>query len=351
MNPELNKILITPKTPILQAMRIIDNNAIQITLVVDKVGRLCGTVTDGDIRRGILRGISLDEPVMLIMNSKPTFVSNKDKPEKVIALMRHKRIHHMPVVDADGRVVKLEVLDDLLQVRIRENIVVLMAGGLGTRLRPLTDDCPKPLLQVGDKPLLETIITNFIDYGFRTFYIAVNYKADMIENYFSDGARWGADIRYLREQKRLGTAGALGMLPVVPDKPLIIMNGDLLTQVNFPQLLDFHDNCGADATMCVREYSYQVPFGVVSVNNNRLVDIKEKPVQSFFVSAGIYVLNPAVLNLIEKDTYLDMPSLFSSMIGQDWKTVAFPIREYWTDVGHMKDFERANGEFFEVFNK
>ncbi|GGJ11256.1 alcohol dehydrogenase [Alicyclobacillus cellulosilyticus] len=343
------RVLVRPDTAILDVIGIIDEGALQIALVVDEIGRLLGTVTDGDVRRGLLRGVGLDQPVSEIMNDRPTSARLNDSREAVLAIMKLKRLHHIPILDDDGRVVGIEVLDDILQLNLRENWVVIMAGGLGTRLRPLTDECPKPLLRVGSKPLLETILDSFIEYGFRRFFLTVNYKAEMIKSYFGDGSRWGVEIEYIHESRRMGTAGALSLLPEKPERPILVMNGDLLTKVNFKQLLDFHLQNQAQATMCVREYSYQIPYGVVEVDRQRLIHIEEKPVQSCLVSAGIYVLNPEVLDLVPRDSYYDMPELFSKLLSLQCEITAFPIREYWLDIGRMEDYERANGEFAEVF--
>jgi NDP-sugar pyrophosphorylase family protein len=243
----------------------------------------------------------------------------------------------------------VELLDYLLEAPERENWVVLMAGGLGTRLAPLTDNCPKPLLKVGNKPILETIIENFISHGFKRFYLSVNYKAEMIEEYFGDGSRWGAEIRYLREDKKMGTAGALGLIPEPLTQPFLVMNGDLLTKVNFSQLLNFHQEQNAHATMCVREYDFQVPYGVVSVDKHRIKSIEEKPVHRFFVNAGIYVLDPEAVSLIPADMPYDMTSLFEQMTANEREVIAFPVREYWLDIGHRDDFERAAGDFARIF--
>jgi len=266
-----------------------------------------------------------------------------------LAVMKLKRLNHIPVLDDDGRIIYVETLQGLVKKNDKDNAVVLMAGGMGTRLRPLTNECPKPLLQVGGKPVLETILDNFMEYGFKHFYLSVNYKADMIREYFGDGARWGVEIEYIHEDKRLGTAGALSLLPDIPDKPLLVMNGDLLTKVNFQQLIDFHSVNQAQATMCVREYNFQVPYGVVKMNNHRLTGIDEKPVERFFVNAGIYVLEPKTIKLIPKGEFFDMPSLFQKIIAENGETTAFPIREYWMDIGQMNDYEQANIEFNEVF--
>lgn len=343
------EILVLPHTPIRDAIQVLDKSAKQILLVVDNDDRLLGTVTDGDIRRGILKGISLDEHTDKIMGKSPTVARAGDERQSILAMMRNKKLHHIPVVNEQNRVVGIEFLEELIQPHLKENWVVLMAGGLGSRLRPLTNDCPKPMLKVGNKPLLETILENFIEYGFRHFYISVNYMADMVKDYFGDGTRWGVEIRYLEEDQKLGTAGALSLLPEKPRAPLLVMNGDLLTKVNFRQLLDFHTSHDSMATMCVREYDFQVPYGVVRIDKHRITGIDEKPVQRFFVNAGIYVLSPEALTSIPASGYFDMPTLFETLIAKEAETVVFPIREYWLDIGQLADYDRANGEFMQVF--
>lgn len=343
------KVLLGPSTPIIKAIEIIDAGALQIALVVSGEGCLLGTLTDGDIRRGILRGISLNNPVSQVMNNSPTIVRDHEDTEAIISTMKSKNIFQIPVVNERGIIVDLAVLKDLLNPRKRNNVVVIMAGGMGSRLRPLTDDCPKPLLKVGGKPLLETILENFLEFGLYNFYFSVNYKADMIKQYFGDGSRWGANIEYISEEKRMGTAGALGLLPDRPKNTMLVMNGDLLTKINFEHLLDFHADTKAAATMCVKEYNFQIPYGVVKTNKHRLVEIEEKPVKTFFISAGIYAIEPGAIDLIPKKEYFDMPALFERLIKDNRETAVFPIREYWLDIGHKDDFERANGEFSEVF--
>jgi len=343
------KLLIAPSTPILETLQNIDSMGMQIALVVDANGKLLGTVSDGDIRRGIIKGMALSDTVDKVMNHSPVTSEVGEDRKEILKRMKSRWRQRIPVIDSEGRVVGLSVLEELLQEEQRPNWVLLMAGGLGTRLKPLTDDCPKPLLQVGGKPILETTLLNFIDYGFRKFYLSVNYKAEMIEEYFGNGSKWGVKIEYLRETERLGTAGCLGLLPEAPTTPLIVMNGDLLTKVNFPNLLDFHNERSAKATMCIREYDFQVPYGVVRLEDDSIMGIDEKPVQKFFVNGGIYVLDPEVLNLIPQKQFFDMPSLFGKITASQGKTAAFPIREYWLDIGQMTDFERANGEFAQLY--
>ena len=342
-------ILISPETTILKTIELVDASSLQIALVIDENNRLIGTVCDGDVRRGILKGIQLSESVQKIMFTTPTVVKSNAGRDSVLAVMKAKQLRQIPVVDDEYHVVGLEVWSELLEVHSLENWVVLMAGGLGSRLGHLTKDCPKPLLKVGNKPILETILDGCKEVGLTKFFIAVNYKADMIKKYFGDGSRFGIDIQYLCEPEKMGTAGALGLLPEKPNHPLLVMNADVLTKVNLNQLLGFHAEHNASATMCVREYEFQVPYGVVKVDNHRLTAIEEKPVQRFLVSAGIYVLNSEVLSYIPKGKSLDMPNVFEKLIDVGSETAVFPIREYWLDIGRINDFERANGDYDEVF--
>lgn len=346
---DFKQVLLPPTTPILEAIKIIDASGLQIAVVVDEGQRLLGTVTDGDIRRAILKSVTLQNPVSTIMNRNPVAASTSDCRDTMLAIMRATKLRQMPVVDDDGTVTALEFFDALIKPDNRQNWVVLMAGGLGNRLRPLTNECPKPLLPVGSKPILETIIENFREHGLSRFYISVNYKAEMLESYFKDGSKWGVEIRYLHEDREMGTAGSLSLLPKEINSPIIVMNGDLLTKVNFQHLLDFHQEHRAQATMCVREYDHQIPYGVVKIENNSLTSIEEKPVQHFFVNAGIYALNPHVFELLPPNTRFDMPDLFRLLIDKEATIVTFPIREYWIDIGRMDDYDRARCEYDEIF--
>lgn len=343
------KTLVGPQTRIRQVIETIDRGDCHIALVADEKQRLLGTVTDGDVRRGLLKGIGLDQPVTRVMQKKPVTATLGEKRSGLEKLMEQKLIRQIPLLDAKGRIAGLELLDDLHRLKVRENWVVLMVGGLGTRLHPLTQDCPKPLLKVGEKPILETILENFIEHGFRNFYFSVNYQDKMIRDHFKDGSAWGVRIHYLHENVKLGTAGALSLLPPDPQDPVLVMNGDLLTKVNFRQLLDFHHEQNAAGTMCIREYDFQVPYGVVSTQKNMVRGIDEKPVHRFFVNAGIYVLEPETFKFLKKKKHADMPAFLEKLMAKKMKISAFPIREYWIDIGRMDDLERANGEFASVF--
>ena len=341
--------VVSPETPIIEAIKILDTTALQIVLAV-RDGRLAGTITDGDVRRCLLDDIPVSEPVSHIMCKSPTTGFINEDRETLLALMRLKSLRQIPIVDDNGLLVGLETMLHLIQSDEKENQVVLMAGGQGTRLRPLTEDCPKPLLKVGAKPILEVILETFLGAGFHNFHISVNYKAEMIESHFGDGSRWGANIRYIREDKPLGTAGALSLMQTRPTSPLIVMNGDLLTKVNFSHLLDFHESSGSMATMCVRDYEHIVPFGVVEIDGHRLIGLREKPRHSYYVNAGIYVISPEALDLIPGNEFFDMPTLFERIMQDGGKAAVFPVREYWLDIGRMGDYERAQDEYCKHFD-
>lgn len=328
-----------------QAIDVLNREALRIVLVVDQDSKLLGTVTDGDIRRSIMNMHNMETVLAKIMNGNPTVASINDNREYVLNIMKKRNVLHIPLLDSEGCLVGLETLQSITERPKYENSVFLMAGGFGKRLRPLTLDKPKPLLKVGSKPILETILEQFIEAGFHNFYISTHYKAEMVRNYFGDGEKWGVSVQYVYEDKPLGTAGALGLLPKdIPDLPIIVMNGDLLTNVNLDHLLQFHNEQDGVATMCVRKYDFQVPFGVVEQKNNIVLEITEKPVHKFFVNAGIYVLEPALAKSVAKDQYIDMPSLLEKKIGQGEQVAAFPIHEYWLDVGRIEEYEQANRE-------
>jgi dTDP-glucose pyrophosphorylase len=332
------------------AIERIEDSPGKVALVVDPDRHLLGTVTDGDIRRALLAGIGMDAPVSKIMNRSPRVALITEQKEALLERMRQQRVRQLPLVDEQGRLQGLETLTDLLVKTRHDNWVVLMAGGEGRRLRPLTVDVPKPMLPVGPKPILETIIDNFISAGFHKFFLSVNYKADLVESHFGDGSNRGVEIEYLREGRSLGTAGSLNLLPERPTEPLFVMNGDILTKVDFNHILDFHRDSHAAATMCVRDYGFELPYGVVEIEGDRLASIIEKPTIRHFVNAGIYVLEPDTLDHMTQDMELTMPQLFASLMAQERNCSVCPISEYWVDIGHKDDFERANNEFSAIFD-
>jgi len=345
----INNIKLALDSTIKEALKIIDSAAMQIAIVVDESDILLGTITDGDIRRGLLNGMNLEDKVEPIVFKTPTTAKISDTKEEILKKALAKKLHQIPIVDDNYKVLGIKVIEELFKSSEKPNKVVLMVGGLGTRLKPLTDSTPKPMLNVGNKPILQTIVEKFAEYGFVNIVMCVNYKSHIISDYFGNGSDFGVNIEYVQENQRMGTAGALSLLNKKPTEPFFVMNGDLLTNVNFENLLEYHLSNNSIATMCVREYDFQVPYGVVNIENGDILSIIEKPVHKFFVSAGIYMLSPDVLSLIPDNKFYDMPTFFEDMISEQKKIVSFPIREYWLDIGRIEEFHKANDEYHEVF--
>lgn len=318
--------------------------AIKIVLIVNEAGELQGTISDGDIRRGLLRGLDLNSPITSVVHRNALVVPPGMGREAVRQIMVANRIQQIPVVDERHHVVGLHLWDELNASPERPNLMVIMAGGMGTRLRPHTENCPKPLLNVAGKPMLEHIIERAKLEGFSRFVLAIHYLGHMIEEYFGDGERLGVEIGYLREQAPLGTAGALGLLMPRPDAPFVVTNGDVLTDIRYGELLDFHVRHNAHGTMAVRVHEWQHPFGVVQTQGVEIVGFEEKPVSRSHINAGVYVLDPEALNLLSVDARCDMPTLFERLQAQAKRTVAYPMHEPWLDVGRPDDLTRAIAE-------
>ena len=330
-------------------MEVLNEHGLQICCVIDQSGLLLGTVTDGDIRRGLLNGAELSHSVEKVMNMKPKFVKSGTKRSLVAKKMAELVIKQLPIVNSKGQVVDLESLDRLVTNLNRSNHVVLMAGGFGKRLRPLTDEVPKPLLLVDGVPILEHTLIRFRDMGFSKFTLSVNYMSEKVIAHFGDGARWNVEINYLKEEKPLGTCGALSLLPHRPQEPFFVMNGDLLTQANFGHIMDFHVENDAMATMCVREYAQQIPYGVVKLSGHDILSIEEKPNEVNHINAGIYVLSPEVLPLITENTFIDMPTLFMTLKSKNQKIISSVLKEYWLDIGRIEDFHKAQSDYEKYF--
>jgi dTDP-glucose pyrophosphorylase/predicted transcriptional regulator len=346
----IDKIKLSPNSTLKKSLQVIDAGAVQMALVVKEGDFLLGMITDGDIRRAILNGKGLEESINDVYFKSPIIVTDKSTREEIVNICISKKIHQIPVVDDKGCVVDIKILDELLKPKKYENRVVLMVGGLGTRLRPLTENTPKPMLEVGGKPILETIVKRFVDSGFTNITMCLGYKSNIIQDYFRDGSSFGANIDYIVEEKRMGTAGALTLLEKGLDNPFFVMNGDLLTNIDFEKMLDSHVEHDSRATMCVREYDIEVPYGVVNMSNENIISIEEKPIHNFFVNAGIYILDPECVNLIPRDEFYDMPALFEKMIQIKEKTISFPLKEYWLDIGRISDYEKANFEYHSIFS-
>ncbi len=343
-------ILLTKDSTIKEALKVIETGAMKIALIVDKYGKFIGTLSDGDIRRGLISNLSLNDSIKDIIFCNPTVCKIGDTKEEILEVALEKKIYQIPIVDEHGKLVGVEEVNNLIKPSIKMNKVILMVGGLGSRLRPLTDNIPKPMLKVGNRPILETIILNFKKNGFSEIILCVSYKSEIIEKYFGDGSSFGVNIKYIHENKRMGTAGALSLIQETISEPFFVMNGDLLTNLNFEQMLKFHTEHSSIGTMAVREYDYQVPYGVVTIDiSNNIKNIEEKPIKNFFVSGGIYILEPILLKFIPTNQYFDMPTLFNKIIRNSLKCISFPIHEYWIDIGRLDEYEKANNEYNKVF--
>ncbi|SEK59262.1 nucleotidyltransferase family protein [Ectothiorhodospira marina] len=342
---KISKYKVPPTCTVREAISVIDRGAAQIALVVDHDAHLLGTVTDGDIRRALLRGEGLETPIEEVMHRGFRSLPVTATEEDALNLMRHEVIHQIPVIDDTGRVVRLFLLEELIKPKKRPNPVVIMAGGKGERLKHLTSDCPKPMLPVGGKPILEIILEQCIKAGFREFYFSVNYLKEQIQDHFGNGESWQVNIQYIEEDKPLGTAGALSLLPAMPEHPLLVLNGDVLTRVDYGRLLHFHSEHEAAATLCVREHTTQIPYGVVRMDDVMVHAMEEKPVLSHYVNAGIYLLDPSLLKLVPSDQFFDMPQLLEKAMAQQYRVSAFPIHEYWLDIGLPETLDRAHQEW------
>jgi len=346
----IKKIKITQNITIKQALKTISVGGLKIAIVVDKNDKLLGTLTDGDIRRGFLKGLNINSPIKSIIFTDPIVAAKNDSNEKLLKIALSKMIYQIPVVDKNKKVIGLFILDEMIKQKKKSNLVVIMAGGKGKRLGSLTKSIPKPMLKVGKNPILQTIIEKFKNSGYKKFLICVNFKSKIIKNYFGNGTNFGVQISYIEEKKRMGTAGALSLLKKRPKEPFFVINGDLLINLDFEKMLDFHHENNSEATMGVSEYHIESPYGEVKMNRENIILIEEKPKHKFFVNAGVYILDPKCINLIPKKFY-DMPSLFKKMISNKNKTISFPLEEYWLDIGRPNDFNKANSEYDSIFNK
>lgn len=338
-------IAVPPHTALETAIAVLDKGGRGIVIVTAPNDVLLGTVTDGDVRRALLRHLPMTTPVSEVMCTTPRVAEIHWTRDKTLSVMEATRLLQLPVVDSARRVVGVETMHEMLDRKRLDNPVFLMAGGFGKRLFPLTQDCPKPMLKVGDKPILELILQSFADAGLHRFYISTHYLPEVIRDHFGDGSRWNVSIQYVHEESPLGTGGALGLLP--QDEiglPLFLMNGDLLTGVNYRSLLDFHQRHEGAATLCVREYESQVPYGVVQSDGHRITQIVEKPVQRYFISAGIYMLSPELVRRVAPGERIDMPTLLEREIAAGRAVNMFPVHEHWLDIGRMDDFLRAQQE-------
>ncbi len=341
----MKQYCIRPDDNLLECLRVVDASAAGIALAVDCDFRLIGTVSDGDIRRALLKGYSLESPVVEFITQDCFCVLPTVDRAEVLDIMQARRFEQVPVVDEEKRLVGLHLIHELLGRVERPNWAVIMAGGQGTRLRPLTENIPKPMLKVAGRPILERIIFHLISHGITKVYISVNYLSHVITDYFRDGKRFGCSIEYMREEQPLGTGGALALLPQTPTMPLLVLNGDLVTQFNVGAMLECHTSKGYTATIGVQDYVHTVPYGVVETNScGTASKITEKPVTSWRVNAGIYVTEPHLIEQVPADTYFTMPALIELCLEKKEPVGTFYIGEEWIDVGRPEELMRACGK-------
>jgi dTDP-glucose pyrophosphorylase len=331
-------------------MECIDRSAKGIALVLDEQRHLIGTVTDGDIRRAILAGMDLDLSISeLLRQRQPGFASGaitasvESDDTTLLNLMSESDVRHVPLLDEAGRVADIAFFSELVKEYKLPVRALVMAGGYGTRLRPLTEELPKPMLPVGDKPLLEWIVEQLKHAGIRQVNVATHYKGEVLAEHFKDGEAFGVDIRYVKEDQPLGTAGALSLLEQA-DEPVLVMNGDILTRLDFRALLQFHREHNADLTICVRQYEFSIPYGVIETDGVKVKKMSEKPLVREFVNAGIYLFNPEVLRLIPNGQPYTIPDLIAKLINEERTVVCFPIREYWLDIGKIDQYDQAKAD-------
>ena len=347
---DLNFITLPLAASIREAMRNLSENSLRIAVVCDDQQHLLGTVTDGDIRRGLLHDFDLHDPVTKVMNQQPVTAKETDSRQARLKKMQQYDLLALPIVNDSNELVGIETLKQAMQPPKKDNPVFIMAGGFGTRLQPLTDYCPKPMLRIGEKPMLEHLIEQFISFGYQNFYISTHYLPQVIQSYFGDGSKWKIKISYIHEETPLGTGGALTLLPKdLPDLPLIMMNGDVLTKVDFDLLLSHHEKNQLDATMCVRELENRIPFGVIKSEQGLITSMVEKPNYRYHINTGIYVLSPEFISSVKTSGPIDMPTLLEQRIAENNKIGIFTSYDYWLDIGRMSDYQKAQQDIERLF--
>jgi dTDP-glucose pyrophosphorylase len=327
-----------------QAISNLNNSGLKIVLVVDDKNEFIGTISDGDIRRGLLDNLSINDEIKNIIHYEALVVPPEFAKESALKLMELNQIFQVPIINSQKNIVGLFLRHSIVVENERNNIMVIMAGGIGKRLLPHTENCPKPMLEVSGKPILEHIIERAKSEGFINFIISINYLGEMIENYFGNGEKLGVNIDYIREKKPLGTAGALSLLNLKTEEPFIVSNGDVITDIRYGELLDFHIKNNSTATMAVNLYEWQNPYGVVGLNGIEITGFDEKPINRTHINAGVYALSKNALTFFKKDSPCDMPKLFEQLRASSEKIIAYPMHEPWLDVGRPVDLNQANSK-------
>ncbi|WP_031482545.1 nucleotidyltransferase family protein [Maridesulfovibrio frigidus] len=339
----LFKLVLTEKTTFEDALKAVGEYGYGFVPVVNSENHLLGIIADGDIRRAVLEG---KRDINSIINKNPYTLSEGISRNMAVQTLRKITRRQAPIVDSEGKLVDVITLDEL-DYNAKPNVAVIMAGGLGTRLGDLTKTTPKPMLPIGNKPVLEYIIESLFKHGFTNLMISVNYKSEIIKDYFKDGSDFGVQIEYIEETKRLGTAGSLGLISRKLEHPFLVMNGDILTNLNFGHLLDHHVNNNAELTVCSRQFSYQLQYGIIEQEEGKVVGFKEKPSMNFQISAGIYTLSPGIIDLIPEDVFYDMTTAISDACEKGLHVSTFPLDGYWIDIGQKQDYHNAINEYAE----
>ncbi|PRR82845.1 nucleotidyltransferase family protein [Clostridium vincentii] len=348
MNKNIEQLLIKKNCTIKAALEIINNGAKGIVLVIDEGNKLIGTITDGDIRRALLKGFKLEESLEEFIHYNPVVAYNNMSREEIKDIFIKKAVKQIPILNKDGKVEKILDINDLLLPEGKENFVIIMAGGLGTRLKELTEEVPKPMLKVGRDPILQHIINNYKQYGYNKILLSVNYKAEIIENYFQSGYAYGVKIDYVKETKRLGTGGGIKLASEYIDKPFFVINGDIFTNLNVDNMMDFHVNNKFDLTVGVRKHTFQIPYGVIDSEESIINGIEEKPTKEYLINGGIYCINPDIIDYIPEDEYYEITELINKCIKQGKKVGSYEIKEYWMDIGKIEDYHKVNEDIYDL---
>lgn len=339
---EGNHFYLKATNSIIEVINNIEDSQYQICFIVDNDTCLIGSVTDGDIRRGLIDGHQVDSHVSNIMNTEPISILDSQTENEAQIMMASNQIKQLAVVNKDNRLIGIHLMDQILNLAPKENFILIMAGGFGKRMMPLTEHLPKPMLVVGDKPILEHIIANAKAQGFSKFVISLYYLSELIIDYFGDGSNLGVSISYIHESQPLGTAGALSLIEPTPKLPFLVTNGDIITDINYANLLHFHESNQSQATMAIKKYELQNPYGVVNTKGLEIVSFEEKPIQISYVNAGIYAINPSALRYLQTNEPCDMPDFFQKLKNENHLISAYPIHETWADVGRPIDLSEVN---------
>jgi len=339
----LNQLLIKEDATVRLAMQAIEDGASEITLVINDSSHLVGAMTDGDIRRALLTGADLGSKVTPFINRRVRTVGPSIGRAEVLDMMRAYNVQQLPIVDKNGVLLGLHLLQEILGAEERPNWAVLVAGGRGIRLDPVTKNIPKPMLPVAGRPIIERLVLHLVSYGFRRIFLSVRYLSHIIETHFGNGSAFGCQIDYLKEQQPLGTCGCLSLLPGIPQHPVVVMNGDLITDVDIAEMLSLHTERQHDATLGVRSYVHSVPYGVVQINESRVTSIVEKPTASWLANGGVYILNPILVDMVGRGQEMNMPTLLEMAIGRGFKVGAYLLEKDWMDIGRIEELRKAQG--------